>query len=189
MAVHEEIADVVFQETGNDMVVIVDVVIDELKHRATIPATASLAKKSLALVPPSWKRLDTTGEYPVVLLQEVLDAQYDVADGRPLTNDDQHWAESTIIAMGRRSAAVGSASIKVLLSEDFDARRVAAQVPNMEAVSIHKVLHSRVHRNELSAEQAANLAAKLEEAGRGPQVTAEDFADPTGRLIGRVVKP
>lgn len=188
MAVDEDIADVVLQEIGNDSVVIIDMVVDELKHRATIPATATLAKKALSVVPASWIKLETTDEYPV-LLQEVLDAQYDVADGRALTNDDQHWAESTIIAMGRRSAAIGSTSIKVLLSEDFDARRVASQVPNMEAVSIHKLLHSLVHRNELSAEQAAKLAAKLEEAGRGPQMTEEDFADPSGRLMGRVIKP
>jgi hypothetical protein len=185
MAVDEGITAVVLDEMGSDTVVLIDVVIAELQHRATIPSTARLAKQAIKSRPTSWKVLATTG----VALQDVLDAQDDVADGRALTDDYQHWAESTIIAMCRQSAATGSASIKVLLSEDFDARRVASQVPNVSALSIHKLLHSRVHTQGMSAEQAADLAHKLEQAERAHEVTAEDFADPTGRRMGRVAKP
>ncbi len=46
-------------------------------------------------------------------------AQEDVADGRTLTDDMQHWAESTIIALARRSATAGLTSIKILFSEQL----------------------------------------------------------------------
>jgi hypothetical protein len=42
-----------------------------------------------------------------------------VADSRPLKDDRPQWDESTVIAMGRRTAAAGTSSVKVLLSEDF----------------------------------------------------------------------
>ena len=117
-------------------------------------------------------------------LELVLAAQEDVADGRVLSDEWQHWAESTIIAMGRQpSAASGSTSIKVLLSEDYDARRVAAAVANMEVLSIHRLLHRRVHRSRMTADAAAEIADKLHEAGRGPVVTADEFTDSTGRLL------
>jgi predicted nucleic acid-binding protein len=188
MAVDEGIAAVVLEELSNDTVVLIDVVIEELEYRATISSTAALAKRALEARLQSWKTLETTDEYPVALA-EVLVAQADVADGRALTDDYQHWAEATIIALGRQSAVAGAASIKVLFSEDYDARRVASQVPSMGALSIHKLLHVRVHSQRMSPKQAADLAEKLEQAGRGPNVTAEDFADPSGRLIGRVGKP
>jgi hypothetical protein len=59
----------------------------------------------------------------------------------------QHWAESAIIALARRSASAGSASIKTLLSEDYDARRVACTVPFTRGVSIHALFHECVQRN------------------------------------------
>lgn len=41
----------------------------------------------------------------------------------------------------------------------------------------------------MTAEAAAALGETLHETGRGPAVTASDFADPTGRGLGRVAKP
>jgi hypothetical protein len=113
----------------------------------------------------------------------------DVADGRTLTDDMQHWAESTIIALARRSATAGFTSIKMLLSEDYDARRVACTVPFTQGVSIHSLFHLRVQRNDMTAEVAAGLGEILHAAGRGPAVTVSDFADPTGRRLGRVARP
>jgi hypothetical protein len=46
-----------------------------------------------------------TGRF--VSLDDIRLAQEDVADGRTLTDDMQHWAESTIIALARRSAPTG----------------------------------------------------------------------------------
>ncbi len=115
-------------------------------------------------------------------------SQEDVADGRILTDDWQHWAESTIIALARRSATTGLTS-EILVSEDYDARRVACTVPHTRGVSIHSVLHEGVQSSRMTAEAATVLCEKLHQAGRGPAVTASDFADPTGRGLGRVAKP
>jgi hypothetical protein len=187
MAVDDAIATAVLKELGDDRVVIIDVVTDELHYRATRDDTAELAKTALANKKSEWTDLDT-GE--LVPLDDVLDAQEDVADGRTLKDDYQHWAESTIIALARQSAAAGSVSIKVLLSEDFDARRVADAVPDTTSTSIHGLLHHCVHVGKtLSPDAAAELARKLHDAGRGPVLTADDFADPSGRGLGRVGKP
>jgi hypothetical protein len=72
---------------------------------------------------------EQSGLFPAQL-EDVQLAQEDVADGRSLTDDMQHWAESAIIALARRSATAGFASIRMLLSEDNDARRVACTVPH-----------------------------------------------------------
>lgn len=186
MAVDGAIAAAVLEEIGDGIVVLIDVVVEELERRATLQDTAALAKTALASKLPGWAEVNTDTVPP---LEDVIAAQIDVADGRVLTDDHQHWAESTIIAMARQSAAAGSASIKVLLTEDYEARRVAARVPNMEALSIHKLLYTRVHATRMTVMQAADLADKLYRAGRAYEVTAADFADPTGRGLGRVGKP
>jgi hypothetical protein len=185
MAVDVDIAAAVLAEIGSDVVVIIDVVHEELRHRASISSTAALAQTAMAGIQPHWTLMNTER---LVLLEDVQRAQEDVADGRTLIDDEQHWAESTIIALGRRSSA-SSTSIKLLLSEDFDARRVASRVPNMRGLSVHALLHQRVHAQKMTAEAAAALATELHGAGRGPEVTAADFTDPTGRALGRVVRP
>lgn len=185
MAVDPGIAAEVMAEIGNDIVVIIDVVLDELAYRATLPVTASLAQAALANMPQNWTRMNTESRVP---LEDVLRAQEDVADGRTLIDDAQHWAESTIIALGRRVSAT-STTIKLLLSEDFEARRVASTVRNMRGLSLYKLLHQRVHRQQLTAGAAAAFADNLHAAGRGPTATAADFADPTGRALGRIVRP
>jgi hypothetical protein len=186
MALDGEIEAAILDEIGGDRVVIIDIVKDELTHRADIPETAGLAKNALDRIPPNWVVMDTTR---YVSLEEIQLAQEDVADGRTLTDDMQHWAESTIIALARRSASAGFTSIKMLLSEDYDARRVACTVPHARGVSIHALLHERVQRNRMTADAAATLGAILQAAGRGPAVTASDFTDPTRRRLGRVAKP
>jgi hypothetical protein len=186
MAVDAEIGNAVLDEIANDPVVIIDIVHDELTRRASIASTATLAQAALSSMRPQWTIMQTER---YVSLEEVQQAQEDVADGRTLLDEQQHWAESTIIALGRQSAEAGYTSVKLLLSEDYDARRVASTVPNMRGLSIHTILHHRVHAQKITAELAAQLAAKLHDAARGPQVTAEDFADKTGRGLGRVAKP
>jgi hypothetical protein len=186
MAVGKGIEAAVLDEIGDDPVMIIDIVHDELTRRAALPGTAGLAKTALSSFRPYWAVMDTSR---YVTVEEVQLAQADVADGRTLTDDMQHWAESTIIALARRSATASSTSIKLLLSEDYDARRVACTVPCTRAVSIHALFHVRVQRSDLKAEAAAALAEILHAAERGPAVTASDFADPTGRRLGRVARP
>jgi hypothetical protein len=186
MAVDEGIEAAVLDEIGDDPVMIIDVVRDELARRANIASTAALATTALRRLQPRWRNMATER---FVTLEEVQNAQEDVADGRTLTDDMQHWAESTIIALARRSATAGFTSIKILLAEDYDARRVACATPFMRGVSIHALLHERVQKNLMTAERAAELGQILHSAGRGPEVTASDFADPTKRGLGRVAKP
>jgi len=186
MALGEEVEAAVLDEIGDDHVVIIDVVHDEVTRRAAIPGTAGLARSALNRIQPRWTIMDTAR---FVKLEEIRQAQEDVADGRTLTDDMQHWAESTIIALARRSAIAGFTSVKMLLSEDYDARRVACAVPYMRGVSIHALLHERVKGKRMTPEAAAKLGEILHAAGRGPAVTASDFADPTGRALGRVAKP
>jgi hypothetical protein len=186
MALDEEIEAAILDEIGGDYVMIIDIVHDELTRRASVPETAGLAKNALSRLQQHWKVVDTKR---YVTLEDVQLAQEDVADGRTLTDDMQHWAESTIIALARRSATTGSTSIKMLLSEDYDARRVASTVLHTRGISIHAVLHERVQGNRMTADAAAALGEILQTAGRGPAVTASDFADPTGRGLGRVAMP
>lgn len=185
MAVDAAITAAVLAEIGTDIVVIIDVVLEELQHRATVASTASLAEAALAGIQPHWRQMATEGR---VLLADVRQAQEDVADGRTLTSDTQHWAESTIIALGR-NVSPRSTTIKLLLSEDYDARRVANKVPNMRGLSVYTLLHQRVQARKMTAEAAADLAAKLDAAGRGPDATVADFTDPTGRGLGRAARP
>jgi len=186
MALDEKIEAIVLDEIGNDHVMIIDIVQDELTRRAAIPATAGLAKTALDRLQSDWTNMDTA---PYVKLEDVRQAQEDVADGRILTDDMQHWAESTIIALARYSAAKGYTSIKMLLSEDYDARRVACAVPSTRGVSIHRLFYERVQSKRMTSEAAAGLGEILHAADRGPAVTASDFEDPTGRGLGRVAKP
>lgn len=185
MAVSQDIEAAVLDEIGNERVVIIDIVQEELTRRAGISETAALAGIALSSIKPHWSIMETT-QY--VTLEQVQLAQEDVADGRFLADDWQHWAESTIIAIARRLATSGLTA-KVLLSEDYDARRVACTVPHTRGVSIHSVLHERVQGSRMTAEAAAILGERLHKAGRGPTVTASDFADPTGRGLGRVARP
>jgi hypothetical protein len=186
MAVDEAIGAVVLDVIGQDPVLVVDVVIDELTYRKTVTETADLAQAALERMPSTWKEVDTA---KFVELERVRDAQADVADGRPLKDDRQHWAESTIIALGRKAAEDGTSSAKVVLSEDFDARRVASRGPHMTGVSIHGLLHALVQGNTMTAVRAAELAKLLQDAGRAGEVLEEDFADPSGRRLGRVGRP
>lgn len=186
MALDEEIEAAVLDEIGNDPVMIIDIVRDELTRRAAVPGTDGLAKAALNCLQSRWTVMDTAR---FVKLEDIRLAQEDVADGRTLSDDMQHWAESTIIALARRSATAGSTSIKMLLSEDYDARRVACAVPYTRGISIHALFHERVQRKCMTADAAAELGEILHAADRGPAVTASEFADPSGRGLGRVAKP
>jgi hypothetical protein len=187
MAVDPDIRAAVMDEIGTDRVVIVDVVLDELDYRSTRPDTKALARLALHHLPGEWIDLDSSR---YVSTDDVGSIQAEVADGRPLLAEGEHLAESTIIALARQSAQSSRySSIKVLLSEDFEARRVAASIANLTAVSIHGLLLDRVLGSRMSAPEACDLALKLHKHNRGPEVTESDFTDVTGRALGRVAYP
>ena len=60
MAVDEKIESAVLDEIGDDRVVIIDIVHDELTRRAGVPETAGLAKNALDRLQPHWVAMDTT---------------------------------------------------------------------------------------------------------------------------------
>ncbi|MBT0770271.1 hypothetical protein KIH74_15120 [Kineosporia sp. J2-2] len=188
MAVDDRIRDAVLDEIGQDRVIIIDVIYTELRRRQRFPETSRLARKALASIPDHWLRIDSSNH---VTIGDIAPVQNDIRDGRPAKHDKEHWAESTIIAMCQQSANSSSAylSVKVLFSEDRDGRRVADTVPNMMAVSIHGLFLDRVLGGRMSADEAQDLALVLNRVKRGPEVTAEDFLDPTGRLLGEVASP
>lgn len=82
MAVDEGIEAAVMDEIGDDPVMIIDIVHDELTRRAAVPGTAGLAKTALSSFQPRWTIMDTSR---CVTIEEVQLAQEDVADGRTLT--------------------------------------------------------------------------------------------------------
>lgn len=177
-AVRDEIA-----ATGGTMMLI-DVVRDELKYRTTQADTAPLARRALATIGPDWSWLSTDW----VNLHDVTPVQDDVADGRALRDDYEHWAESTIILLCRQAHARGNSLDVRFLSEDFDARRVASREPNITALSLHRLFSNRVQRGAMTATEAAELSQLIENAGRGPEMTADDFLGPPKRL-GRAGRP
>lgn len=183
MAVDTAIEAEVLAEIGSDTVVIIDIVADELDARATSPQTAALAATAVSRLPIAWRRL-STDRY--VTLENVTDVQDRVADGRVLAHDKQHWAESVIIALCELSQ---NDTHKVLLSEDYDARRVAHSVDRLTAVSIHRILYERVHAGQLDANDAAALSDRIKDAGRGHEMTGDDFRFHSPRKLGRVGKP
>lgn len=109
LAVGPDIEAAMLAEIGSDPAVVIDVVADEIEWRTTKPTTRTLAKTALARTPGDWIQMDTSG---VVDIADIKQAQADVADGRVLSDEQQHWAESVIIALGRgrRSAKIGSLS-------------------------------------------------------------------------------
>ncbi len=59
MAVGRDIEAAVLDEIGDDRVVIIDIVQDELTRRAAISETAGLAKVALSSIEPHWSVMDT----------------------------------------------------------------------------------------------------------------------------------
>lgn len=88
MALDEEIEAAVLDEIGNDPVMIIDIVRDELTRRAAVPGTDGLAKAALNCLQSRWTVMDTAR---FVKLEDIRLAQEDVADGRTLSDDMQHW--------------------------------------------------------------------------------------------------
>lgn len=183
MAVDPAIEAEILAEIGSDTVVIIDVVADELELRVKDPATAALASIAGSRLPATWRELSTE---KFVSVDAIMKIQERVADGRVLAHDRQHWAESVIIALCERSR---TDTYTMLLSEDYDARRVAHTVDRLTALSVHRVLYERVQAGFLDADVAAELTEKIKEARRGPDVAADDFRFRTPRKLGRVGQP
>lgn len=169
---------------GTDAIVLLDVVVDELAHRATFDGLAATAHGDLAwLGPPA----DTNG---YVRTDQVEEIQQLIADGKTLKDPFEHWAESVTIAMLEAAAARGSAVECIFLTEDYSARVQANKVDRCTPKSVHRVLYERVQDGDLTAAEAESLAETMRSQCRGQDYTAEEFADPNRyRALRRVGEP
>jgi hypothetical protein len=186
MAIDPRIDAIVQDEiaaTGGTMMLI-DIVRNELEYRAAQADTAALARGALDTIGPDWPWVSTDW----VDVHDVVAIQDDVADGKALRDDYEHWAESTIILLCRKAHARGNALDVRFLSEDFDARRVANREPNITPLALPRLFRNRVRRGAMTATEAAGLSKLIENAGRGQEITEDDFLGPLKRL-GRVGRP
>lgn len=168
----------------NGKMVLIDVVRDELIYRAGQQQTAVLARKALAHIGSDTKWLTTEW----IGLDAIQQVQHDVADGHPLKDDYEHWAESVVVALCRasqaRDQARGCALDIRFLTEDFNARRVANREPSITPLSLHRLFHNRVCRGAMSASEAQQMSKLIQAAGRGPDTNADDFLGKP-KLLGR----
>ncbi len=186
MAADQAIENVVLTAIGLDHVRIVDVVERELVYRATRPETKRLAQTAIAQMPSTWRTMDTY----FLDEGEIAEAQDDVADGRLLKDDYEHWAEATIITLARKAVSRGNVLDIQFMTEDFEARRVACTVPGVQAQSIHRLLYERVQARLMPAHDAQTISGLLYDSGRSrTSTTVEDFTRPNRKGLGRAGQP
>jgi hypothetical protein len=151
MAIDPQIESTVYDEIAatRGKVVLVDVVKGELEYRASQPETAELASRVLESLGRDWNWLATAW----IDTDAVKAVQGDVADGRALKDEYEHWAESVIILLCQQAQARGSALTVYFLTEDFDARRVAKEEPSMTPLTLHRLLYNRVLRDATTADR------------------------------------
>lgn len=179
LAVHPPLHDAVVATLSHHRRVLVKAVVAELEGLARgASPTAEWAKRALGL-------LDWLGE-PVrvddpVGTELALRFQEQVAAGRPLKHDLEHYGEAAIVALASRARNLAPR----MLSDDHDAR-VLAKNNSVEPVSVHRLLFSMIAGGAITDVDGADFAAALHEAGRAQDYTVEELR--TGRL-GRAGRP
>jgi hypothetical protein len=179
LAVHQPLQDAVIAQLSNKRRVLVKSVVAELEGLAQGSSpTAGWANRAL-------KQLDWLGK-PVPVDDPVgtnlaLQFQEQVAAGRPLKHDLEHYGEVAIVALASRARKLAPR----MLSDDYDAR-VLAKNNDVEPVSVHRLLFSMIASGAISDAEAADFAEALCVAGRAQDYTAEELR--TGR-IGRAGRP
>lgn len=195
MAVHPDVKATVLKAIGAEPVLVTDAEIDELDFRKRQPESSDWATTALSWIAPEcspgWrvvKALENVTE------EEINLVQCDIAERQVEVGSYEHRAEAVVIVMAdrahQRSLARGTPgpSIK-FVCEDFRARQVAVKVPGIQAKSITRLFRDQVQRGHLSAEDAAATHLFLQENGRGPDVTAAEFADKRLKPLGRAGQP
>lgn len=173
LAVHQPLHDAVVAVLSKHRRVLVKAVVAELDGlaRGSSPV-AGWARLAL-------KQCDWLGE-PVPLDDPVgidlaLRFQGQVAAGRALKHDLEHYGEAAIVALACRARTLAPR----MLSDDYDAR-VLAKNNDVEPVSVHRLLFSMIKAGHIGESEAAKFAAALCDAGRAQDYTAEELR--TGRL-------
>lgn len=175
------------QQMNGETCVLMQAVVDELERLVDVssdPRAVDLARKTLAnlawLGPPH--RDDDWAD-----LEDIVHWQDQVADGRPLKHEGEHWAESVIIAAIERLPEDYDAA--VFLSDEYSARVQATKHEWCHAYSLVRYLHVLVRNGTLSASVALRMATELADAGRGIAVELSDFTDPSPKGLGRYGGP
>jgi len=171
---------------GTNKAMLLDVVVAELRHRAEVDGRGSLAAIAKGVLTQFGEPV-TTPKY--VNTQQVRTIQAIIAGGRPLKHDLEHWAESVTIEMMRGAHQRGSRLRFRFLTEDYNARIEAAQIPTCEPWSTPRLLWELVQKGDLTPHSAAAIADDLQRVHRGPNVTAAEFAGKRRSKLGRAGQP
>jgi hypothetical protein len=179
IAVHPPLQKAVVAALSGSRRVLVRAVVAELEGLAQgSPPTAAWAHQAL-------RQLDWLGEpVPVddpVGVELAVRFQEQVAAGRPLRHELEHFGEAAVVALASRAQLFEPR----MLSDAYDAR-VLAKNNHVEPVSVHRLLFSMIAAGRLGEAEAADFASALHAAGRAPDYTVEELR--TGRL-GRVGRP
>lgn len=179
MAIHLPLQQAVAAVLSSHRRVLVKAVLGELERLATTSdTTAKWAGTALSQL--GWLGQPVSLDDPVGV-ELAVSLQEQIAAGRPLKHEMEHFGEAAIISLACRAQRVRP----LLLSDDYDAR-VAAKNSGVEAFSTHKLLHLMVRQGKVTATEAAGFADALQSAGRAQDYTAQELA--SGRL-GRVGQP
>ena len=179
LAVHLPLQRAVVATLSVHLRVLVNAVVTELEGLATTSdTTATWAGTALG-------QLDWLGK-PAPLddpagVELAARLQKEIAAGRPLKHDMEHFGEAAVISLACRAQTVHP----LMLCDDYDAR-VAAKNRSVEPFSVHKLIHLMITQGKVTATEAASFADALHRAGRAQDYTAEELA--SGRL-GRVGQP
>jgi hypothetical protein len=179
LAVHQPLHEAVVVLLSDTRRVLVKAVVAELEGLARgASPTAGWAGQAL-------KQLDWLGESvrvdDPVGTELALQFQEQVAAGRPLKHDLEHYGEAAIVALASRARNLAPR----MISDDYDAR-VLAKNNHVEPVSVHRLLFSMITSGIISDVEAADFAEALHVAGRALDYTAEELR--RGRL-GRAGRP
>jgi hypothetical protein len=157
----------------NGQRLLLDVVEQELKNKVGDPSTKAMALAALtATDTPAWTSMKTTS----VDVNKIREVQVEVNDGRPVPlGSTKHWAESVMITMFRHLATRPAAVNVVLLSDDYDARRVADLIGNVRPCHLAALMYAQYLQGSLTDTELLRLADVAHVAGRGPHIIASDL--------------
>ncbi len=164
---------------SNYDLVLVEAVVAELEGLASTNDAAAVWAGT-ALDQLEWLGSPVRVDDPVGTRLSV-ELQQQIAGGRPLIHDMQHYGEAAIIALASRAQRLKP----LMLCDDYDAR-VAAKNRSVEPFSVHKLLHLMIEQSAITATQAAGFADMLRMAGRAQDYTAAELAS---CRLGRVGQP
>jgi hypothetical protein len=110
-----------------------------------------------------------------------VEIQEELAAGRSLKHNLEHYGEAAIISMASRARTLQP----LMLSDDYNAR-VAAKRHGVQPLSVHKLIHIMITQQKITASQASGFADALNKAGRALDYTAAEL---TAGKLGRVGQP